>query len=233
VKIIVYTKPDCKLCASFKEKLRTHLKVPFSERDLEKALRLSDSWREDKTHQFKAAHVLLNEPVPFIVIDETGYDYAGAIAEIKRRLEAGEEATMPDPERDRSMDVLGPPLTEEEFVTAVWGLCGGNVDLLRVTSPVDRTYCEPVLPETRREVHGQVDVLLHYRDANAKPMCMVEFTTWGAGFREALRNLNGQIEGAKNEGQIWVGVRGEYDATAGTEAQAGGDRGEDQQPDGA
>ncbi len=233
MEIRVYTKPGCTLCAGFKDKLHTHLKVPFAECDLEKALRVSDTWREDKTDQFKAAHVSRDEPVPFIVIDEKGYDYAGAVAEIKRRLAAGEEATMPEPERDKSMDVLGPQLTEGEFIAAVWKFCDDNVGLVRITSPVDRTYCAPVMPAERREVHGELSVLLHYRDPNAKPMCMTEFTVCGEGFREVLRNLNLGIEAAKHRGEIWTGVRGEYDGTTGTEGQAGGDRGEDRPAGGA
>lgn len=236
MEVIVYTKPGCKLCAGFKDKLRTNLKVLFAERDLEKALRLSDTWREDKTGQFKAAHTSLDEPVPFIVIDGKGYDYAKAVAEIKCRLAAGEEATMPESERDKSMDVLGPPLTESEFIAAAWKLCEDHVDFVRIVSLVDRTYCAPVIPAERREVHGELSVLLHYRDPAASPLCMVEFTVWGADFREVLRSLNGQIEDAKHEGQIWTGKRGEYDGAAGTEGaqgQAGGDRGEDKPAGGA
>lgn len=233
MEIIVYTKQDCDLCASFKDKLRNHLKVPFDERDLQQSLQLSDTWREDGTDRLAAAHAYLHGAVPMILIDRYAYDYARAFKEIKKRLAAGEEATMPEAERDKSMDRLGPPLSETAFVEAVRKLCDGHIELMTVTSPVERTYCVNDESAGRCEVQGDIEVWMHYRDPTAKPLCTVELKAEGQDFRGVLRSLSAKIESAKQDGHIWSGKRGVPDGHAATEGQAGGDRGEEKRPDGA
>jgi hypothetical protein len=204
VEIVVYTKPRCKLCASFKEKLRDHLKVLFAERDLDRSLRVSDTWREDETDKLAAGHAYLDGAVPFVVIDKVAYKYAAALAEIKRRLTAGEVATMPEPERDKSGDKLGPPLTEEEFVAAAWKLCENHVDLLRIASTVERLYDASHKPVARREVQGRINVWLSYRNPYVKPMALTQIRVVGQDFRDALRNLVEKVEDAKQKGLVYT-----------------------------
>jgi glutaredoxin len=208
MQITVYTKPGCDLCESFKAKLRDHLKVPFAEQDLESAVVISDTWREDKSPKFWSAWLALDSPVPFVRIDNFGYKYASALKEIKRRLKAGEVATMPEPERDKTFDKLGPPLTEQEFVIAVWELCDNNIGLMRVTSPVERTYVGDDGVVAQRIVQSEVNLWVHYRDAIAKPMCLCELRAVGMSLREALCDFKAKLDDAKTRGMVWSGVRG-------------------------
>lgn len=202
MEIIVYTKLGCKLCASFKDKLSNHLKVLFAERDLQRSLQVSDTWRENGTDKLIAAHGYVDGAVPLILIDGCPYKYAAALAEIKRRLGAGEEATVPEPERDKSADMLGPQLTEEEFVAAVWRLCANHNDMLVITSLVERTYDGVGKPPVRYEAQGDIQICIHYRDPTVKPMSVELFEAQGQDFRKTLRNLRDTLEDAKQKGFI-------------------------------
>ncbi len=202
MEIVVYTKPGCALCRNFKDKLLNHLKVPFGERDLAHSLQISDTWKRDSTARLAAAHAYLDSAVPLILIDQRAFTYVRALVEIKKRLAAGEKATMPDPERDTALDKLGPPLTEAVFVAAVWRLCQGHVDFLHVLSPVVRVYDAEDKSVASREVRGELEISVCYRNPNVQPMILEELTVSGQSFREVLRKLSETLEDCKARGVI-------------------------------
>lgn len=82
--ILVFTKPNCGLCASAKDKL-DRMQLTYEVRDYDAILEPHEGWRDDGTVEFRAMAALIREKVPMIVIDGVPYEYSAAMAELKRR----------------------------------------------------------------------------------------------------------------------------------------------------
>jgi len=83
MQITLYSKQNCGLCKSAKEKL-LRLGLSFEVKDIEYMTELHDGWRTDGSIEILAAHSLINKKIPMIEIDGEYYDYSGAMRRLKR-----------------------------------------------------------------------------------------------------------------------------------------------------
>lgn len=153
--VIVFSKKNCGLCESLKDKLRNIFKIEFTERDIEESLAPGKDWRQTDVDKVTALHCVINNKIPMCVIDEVPYDYVGALRALKRlthpdakdlpgvdwtpKPEKKPEGHMPvppvkDPLRPRETPeqepypLDGPVLTDEEFLRDLQKVCMGTIE---------------------------------------------------------------------------------------------------------
>ena len=86
--IEVYSKKDCGICASAKDKLRK-MELPFDTFDIETAVLPHEGWREDGSTDVLAMYAMIDNHLPVIRIDGKCTDYANAMRQLKTSQPAG------------------------------------------------------------------------------------------------------------------------------------------------
>ena len=204
MQIIVYSKPNCDLCASFKDKLVTHLKVPFVERDLETALTQCETWREDGTVEVMVAHTMIAENVPLILIDGHAFNYTEALVEIKKRLAAGETAEAPEraPGDGKDMNTEFKEVTEEEFVVRLREVGNHLVERIHITSTATRRYGGNGAKLWKLEPEGRISAEFSVRDPFQKPMKHVTIAVVADDFKELLVRAELRVREEQKKGRL-------------------------------
>ncbi len=82
MKIEVYGKEGCKICASAKDKLK-RMGLPFTEHSLAEKTALHEGWRTDNTIDVMVKHVALNLGMPVILIDGKAFSYPEAMRKLR------------------------------------------------------------------------------------------------------------------------------------------------------
>jgi len=82
VRITVYGKPGCSICAKAKEKLAL-LGLPYAEKHLANAVRPRHGPIDDEAIDLLAAYMHLGSTLPMLRIDEEYYDYPGAMRRLR------------------------------------------------------------------------------------------------------------------------------------------------------
>lgn len=89
----IYSKPNCGICKSAKQKLDL-LKVAYVEHDVTYHTTLHPGWRDDGSTDVLAAYALYGS-LPLIRVDGTVLDYTGAIKALRQPLRAKSSAPEP------------------------------------------------------------------------------------------------------------------------------------------
>ncbi len=204
MQITVYTKKDCGLCADFKDKLVNHLKVPFAERDLADAKLQCETWRTDGTVDVIAAHAMIDEKMPLVLIDGRPFRYAQATAHIKKHLDAGGMVEKPEkvPGDGKDVATAMSPLNEEDFVERLFEVARGSLDIITVHSDAKRTYAGRSTKRWQFEALGTIKMHVKLRDPRQKPMKLFEFDLKGEDFRELLVEAEIKIRAGKEQGRM-------------------------------
>lgn len=200
----MYSKLGCKLCEGFKTKLAVFLKVPYLNRDLQQALTQCETWREDGTVDVMAAHTMIDDNVPLILIDKKPYNYGKALAVITRRLAQGELAFLPAraPGDGKDMRTVFGVMSEATFVGQLYVLGEHHVENLHITSQAKRIYDGKRADMWSLEVTGPISASFSIRDPYQKPMKHVNFQVHGADFKELLADAESRIKVERKTGAI-------------------------------
>ena len=83
MKIVVYSKEDCGICESAKDKLKI-MKLPFEIRDFDTIGLVVEGWRTNGAVDALAYSTLNGGMAPIILIDGVAHNYSGAMSALKR-----------------------------------------------------------------------------------------------------------------------------------------------------
>lgn len=82
MKIELFGRQDCGLCAGAEDKLK-RMGFEYDKLDIERIMALHDGWRDDGSINVMSLHCLINRKIPMILIDGTPYEYTKAMRFLK------------------------------------------------------------------------------------------------------------------------------------------------------
>jgi hypothetical protein len=175
-----------------------------AERNLEDARAQCETWRTDGTPDVMAAHTMIDENVPLILIDLVPYNYGDALKEIKKRLDAGETAEEPEsaPGDGKDMRTEFGDMSEATFVERLYVLGGHHVEGLIITSKAKRVYDGKRADMWSLEVTGPISVSFRIRDPYKKPMKHVQLQAQGDNFKEVFADAESRVKAELKKGTL-------------------------------
>lgn len=82
MKIELFGKKDCGLCAGAEKKLQL-MGFEYDKLDIDSVMALHDGWRNDGSINVMSLHCLINRKIPMILIDGVPYEYTKAMRFLK------------------------------------------------------------------------------------------------------------------------------------------------------